>query len=54
MKNLPQITLRVNKKNYNTIDIYKHLGFRIKEAVVTDIGGGYVMDDYIMEYKIKK
>lgn len=54
VKNLPQITLRVNKKNYNTIDIYKHLGFRIKEAVVTDIGGGYVMDDYIMEYKIKK
>ncbi len=49
-KGLPAIVLTVNKKNYDTIDIYKHLGFRIKESVVTDIGGGYVMDDYIMEY----
>ncbi len=51
-KGLPKISLTVNKRNYNTIDIYKHLGFRIKEAVVTDIGSGYVMDDYMMEYHL--
>jgi hypothetical protein len=28
------------------------LGFIITEAKVTDIGEGFVMDDYIMEYTL--
>lgn len=48
-KGLSAIYLTVNKKNSRTIDIYKHMGFETVDAVVTDIGGGFVMDDYIME-----
>jgi ribosomal protein S18 acetylase RimI-like enzyme len=44
---LEHIQLFVNKHN-STVNIYKKLGFRIVEDVVTDIGGGFVMDDYRM------
>jgi len=50
--NLNKIYLTVNKYNYPSLDIYKHLGFIQIDAVVNDIGNGYVMDDYIMEYTI--
>lgn len=43
------IYLTVNKHNSGSIEAYKKLGFAIVDQVVTDIGGGYVMDDYIME-----
>lgn len=42
------IRLTVNKYNTNTINAYKKWGFKIIDAVVTDIGSGFVMDDYIM------
>ncbi len=45
------VYLTVNKHNDNTIAIYKHMGFKVTDAVVSDIGGGFVMDDYIMELK---
>lgn len=47
-----KITLTVNKHNTNSINAYKKWGFKTVDAVVTDIGGGFVMDDYIMEYKL--
>lgn len=50
--NKPVISLTVNKYNLNTINIYKKWGFKIVDSVVTDIGGGFVMDDYIMEYHV--
>jgi GNAT superfamily N-acetyltransferase len=40
--------LTVNKGN-PSVRAYERLGFRIAEAVVMDIGGGFVMDDYKME-----
>lgn len=52
--NAMSIYLTVNKGNIPTIEIYKHLGFKQIDSVVTDIGGGYVMDDYIMEIEIEK
>ena len=45
--------LTVNKYNEHAIDVYKHYGFEIVDSVVTDIGKGFVMEDYIM-YKIKE
>lgn len=45
---LPAIRLTVNKGNTHAADVYRHFGFETVDAVVTDIGGGYVMDDYIM------
>lgn len=42
------LTLSVNKRNAKAIAAYRRNGFVIAESVVTDIGGGFVMDDYIM------
>ena len=48
---LKKIYLTVNKYNTPSYEIYLHLGFRVIDSVVNDIGHGYVMDDYIMEYQ---
>jgi diamine N-acetyltransferase len=44
--------LTVNKLNKKAINAYSKAGFKIENSVITDIGKGYVMDDYIMNYKI--
>jgi hypothetical protein len=38
----------VNKRNTRAIAAYQRNGFVTADSVVTDIGGGFVMDDYIM------
>lgn len=47
-----QMSLAVNKRNTSAIAAYAKYGFEIREAVVKDIGSGFVMDDYIMEKKL--
>lgn len=42
------LVLAVNKANAQAIAAYTKYGFHIRESVVQQIGGGYVMDDYIM------
>lgn len=42
------IELTVNKYNVNSIKAYEKLGFKTVEALVMDIGNGFVMDDYRM------
>jgi len=42
------VVLAVNKKNTKAIAAYHKNGFTIRETVVADIGGGFVMDDYVM------
>ena len=49
--NVSEIILQVNKAN-KAKDFYAHLGFQIKEEAIFDIGNGFVMDDYIMSYKL--
>jgi ribosomal protein S18 acetylase RimI-like enzyme len=49
--NVSEIILQVNKAN-KAKDFYAHLGFDIKEEAIFDIGNGFVMDDYIMHYKL--
>ena len=39
--------LTVNKGN-PSVRAYERLGFSIVDAIVMDIGGGFVMDDYVM------
>lgn len=46
-KGFSRITLTVHKQN-PSVEVYGALGFKILEPVVTDIGGGFVMDDYRM------
>jgi GNAT superfamily N-acetyltransferase len=43
-----RLILGVNKRNARAIAAYQRNGFRVVESVVTDIGGGFVMDDYVM------
>lgn len=43
-----QLILSVNKRNAKAIAVYKRNGFAVAESVVTDIGNGFVMDDFIM------
>lgn len=51
---LSAIWLTVNKHNDNSIAVYKKSGFRIIGEDVTDIGNGYVMDDYFFQLDIDK
>ncbi len=46
------IWLTCNKHNDNSLAVYRHLGFQVTDAQEADIGGGFIMDDYIMEYRI--
>jgi ribosomal protein S18 acetylase RimI-like enzyme len=46
------LILNVNKRNVQAIRAYEKHGFAIRAAVVDDIGGGYVMDDYVMAREI--
>ena len=41
--------LTVNKHNELGVRAYNGTGFEVIDAVETDIGEGFIMDDYIME-----
>ncbi len=47
------VFLTVNKNNKRAIRAYEKNGFAIVASAVTDIGKGFVMDDYIMKYVVK-
>jgi len=53
LNNQEALLLNVNKNNKAQY-FYKKLGFIISKEEVIDIGNGYVMDDYVMEFLIKK
>lgn len=46
---LHSVYLTVNKENYATIAVYERMGFVTVDKQKADIGGGFYMDDYIME-----
>lgn len=46
---LSYLWLTVNRYNEDSINTYKKNGFDIIRSQVTDIEGGFVMDDYVME-----
>jgi len=43
-----QAELRVNRANARALKAYDRSGFQIVETRVTEIGAGYVMDDFIL------
>lgn len=51
-RGLNRIWLTCNKHNEHTLAVYYHMGFIKIDSQVADIGNGYVMDDYILEYRI--
>ena len=40
--------LQVNKRNTGAIGFYRAAGFKVVREAVFEIGGGFVMDDYVM------
>ena len=42
------LVLAVNKANQKALAAYRRYGFRERQAVRVDIGGGFVMDDFIL------
>jgi GNAT superfamily N-acetyltransferase len=50
-RHLARIVLTVNKNN-PSVNVYEKLGFKNTGALVQDIGGGFVMDDYKMEKNV--
>jgi len=51
-RKLRSIWLTVNRDNASSIAVYERSGFSIIDEQVTDIGSGYVMDDFIMERRL--
>ena len=48
-RGLARVVLGVNKSNEKALRAYQRNGYVIREAVKKDIGGGFFMDDFIME-----
>ncbi len=46
--NCHSLILTVNKQNHTAISAYQKYGFKILGDHITDIGNGFVMDDYLM------
>jgi ribosomal protein S18 acetylase RimI-like enzyme len=47
-----RLWLQVNKKNAGAIRFYRSAGFEVVREGVFDIGGGFVMDDYVMAKRV--
>lgn len=43
-----ELLLTVNKRNERALRLYERCGFSIRESVTTDIGHGFIMDDFVM------
>ena len=47
------IWLTCNRNNVNTLKVYDKFGFRIVKEQDSDIGNGFFMNDYVMEFSVK-
>lgn len=47
-----RVYLTVNRHNDRAVAVYRKIGFVTVDTAVIDIGNNYVMDDFIMEYKL--
>lgn len=43
-----ELRLQVNRKNFKSINFYFKAGFIIENVLDTDIGQGYMMEDFVM------
>lgn len=51
---IKKLKLHVERNNHFAINVYERLGFSKTKAIDTDIGNGFVCQEYVMERKIKK
>ncbi len=47
-----KLWLQVNKQNHGEIGFYRAAGFDVVREAVFEIGGGFVMDDYVMAKRL--
>ena len=47
-----QVWLQVNKQNTRALRAYERAGYGVERSAVFDIGGGFVMDDFVMTRSI--
>ncbi len=48
-----EVYLTVNKNNARAVAAYEKYGFKREKSVATDIGNGFVMDDYVYAIEIR-
>lgn len=48
-----RLVLRVNRQNQSAIDAYLKYGFTVVTIHLEDIGGGFIMDDYVMTKELR-
>lgn len=48
------IYLTCNKYNQHSLDVYYGKGFKTIDSVQSDIGDGFIMDDYILQLELVK
>jgi len=53
-RGLAKVVLGVNRFNEKAIRAYRRNGYLIRELLKTEIGEGFVMDDYIMEKPVRE
>jgi ribosomal protein S18 acetylase RimI-like enzyme len=49
-----KLTLTVNRQNYKSINFYFKSGFKIERVADFDIGGGFVMNDFVMVWEERR
>ena len=49
-----KIWLTVNRYNESSIDVYEHWGMHRDGVRTTEIGYGFIMDDYVYSYPVEK
>lgn len=47
-----RLYLQVNRGNHDSVAVYRRAGFAIEKTVKVEIGGGFVMDDFVMSMRI--
>ncbi len=50
--NAGKLRLTVNRENHGAVEAYKNWGYKILRDQVVDIGGGFIMDDHVMEKRL--
>jgi RimJ/RimL family protein N-acetyltransferase len=51
-RGLRTVVLGVNRNNAKAIRVYHRNGYKLRHELKTDIGGGFVMDDFILEKRV--